>query len=183
MRSSKQSDLDDVRARFAAWRRGPRRGPIPDSLWRAALELLDRHGTSTICRRLALNPSRFKQMRETFGRHVSDDRGKARRKGGSRALRGCSPRGLRRSVTKGDRAAAGSSGQVFIELAPPGFRNRPLSLAPPDLQDTEHPAGACRLVVESAGGARLTIILIRAEGAVIDAVCRSVLAAPGHAAL
>lgn len=154
MRSSKRPDLDGIHAQFAAWRRGRPTRAIPERLWRAALELLDRHGSSTICQRLVLNPSRFKQMRETLGRVRLRER--------------------RGGAARGERAEAGSRRPVFVELAPPSLGVSP-ALVPPVPWDTDRPLAECRLVVESAGGARLTVLLARADASVIDAVCRSVL--------
>ena len=180
MRSSKRSDLDGVRAQFEAWRAGPRGGAIPDPLWRAALRLLDRYPSSTLCRRLALNPSRFKRMREILGGCFAEPRGSVRgeRRGGSRPAR---PRGQRGRSASGGRAEAGLRGRAFVELPPLSLAVRS-SLAPPVSLETGCPAATCRLVVDSAGGSRLTVVLARADVAVIDAVCRSVLALPGQAA-
>ena len=160
MRSSKRPDLDRVHMQFVAWRRGRRRRAIPEHLWRAALELLDHHGSSTICQRLVLNPSRFKQMRETLGRARLRER--------------------RRGSARGERAEAGSRRPVFVELAPPGF-GIPAARVQPVAWDTQRPSAECRLVVDSAGGSRLTVVLARADVAVIEAVCRSVLHVPGPA--
>jgi hypothetical protein len=69
MRSVKRPDLDDVHAQFEAWRAsgvGGRRA-LPERLLRAAVDLLDRYGSSTICRRLRLNGTRFKRARAAFG--------------------------------------------------------------------------------------------------------------------
>ena len=70
--------------------------------------------------------------------------------------------------------------RAFVELPPLGLAARS-ALAPPVALDPGCPAAECRLVVDSAGGSRLTVVLARADVAVIDAVCRSVLNVPGQA--
>ena len=179
MRSSQRSDLDRVHARFRAWRAGPRGRAIPDDLWCAALRLLDRYGSSTICRRLVLNPSSFKRMRETLGGFVAEQGGSQRRRRRVEA-HAARPRGRRRRSANGNRTKAGSSRGAFVEL-PPLSLAVGSALAPPGLLDTGCPGAECRLVVDSAGGSRLTVVLPRADMAVIDAVCRSVLNFPGQA--
>jgi hypothetical protein len=64
---SKQRDLDGVVAKFEGWRVRREGRAIPDDLWDAAITLLGRHTASGICRALGLNPSRFKQKRESQG--------------------------------------------------------------------------------------------------------------------
>lgn len=173
MRSSKRSDLRRVCARFAVWRRGPRRHAIPEHLWRAAVALVDRYGSSTICRQLGLNPSSFKRMRLALGGSVVEERGSPRRK--SRG--GASPaqaEGLRRGSARVERGEAGSRRGAFFELPPLGLAVRP-ALGSPVSVDIPSLVGECRFVVDGAGGTRLTIVLARADVAVIAAVCRSVL--------
>jgi hypothetical protein len=174
MRSNRRTELDGVRARFAAWRRGGRRRAIPDHLWRAALTLLPRYGPSAICRRLGLNSSRFKEVREAHGECVAErSRGPRHQAGGGGpATRGS---GGRRSSARRRRAV--SRRPAFVEWPPLGLAAgsalaRPLPLDPVGV------AGECRLVVDGPGGARLTVVLPRADLAVIEAVCRSVLGGP-----
>ena len=179
MRSSKRSDLDGVRSQFEAWRARPHSRAIPDHLWRTAVRLLDRYRSSAICRRLGLNPSRFKRMRETLGGSSLEQRGSLRRERQGLAPAAIS-RGRPRRSTSAERAEAGSRRRAFVELPPLGLAVRS-ALASPVLLDAGRPAGECRLVVDSAGGSRLTVVLARADAAVIDAVCRSVLHVPGQA--
>lgn len=53
--------IDDVRARFEAWRaiKPYANSPIPGELWDLALDLLDRHGVVEIARGLRLDPKIF----------------------------------------------------------------------------------------------------------------------------
>jgi len=177
MRSRKRPDLDGVRTQFEAWRAGPRGRAIPGHLWRAALRLLDRYRSSTICRRLVLNPSTFKRMRETLGGSSAERRGSSRRERRGWARPAC-PRGRRRQFTSAERAEAGSRRRAFVELPSLGLAVRS-ALAPPVPLDGGRPDAVCRLVVDSAGGSRLTVVLTSVDVAVIDAVCRSVLHVSG----
>jgi hypothetical protein len=80
MRSNKP-DLDGVLAEFDAWRATPCGRLIPDRLWTAALDLLDRYSSSTICRHLRLNPTRFKQVREVRDMAAGAGRPSRKRRG------------------------------------------------------------------------------------------------------
>jgi len=166
MRSSERPDLDDVHRQFKVWRARGHRRRIPEQLWRSAVGLLARYRASTICRRLVLNPSRFKQMRDVLV--------------GSEIERGRGPRDEERNASRAvplmslGRRAKGSAGPAFVELAPLGpavFSKLDSGLS----QDGGRMAAECRLVVDSSSGARLTVILACADTSVIDAVCRSVL--------
>lgn len=77
MRSAKRPDLDDVHAQFEAWRASGvgRRRALPEHLLRAAVALLDRYGSSMICRRLRLNGTRFRRARAAFGVAKTRDTG------------------------------------------------------------------------------------------------------------
>lgn len=174
MRSSKRSDLRRVRAQFDTWRAGPRGRAIPDPLWRSALRLLGRYRSSIICRQLGLNPSSFKRMRQSLGESVGEERWSPRRKRRA-AASPVGPEGLRGRSARGERAEAGSRRQAFVELPP--LAVRPV-LSPPVSVDIPPPVAECRFVVDSVGGARLTVVLAGADVAVIDAVCRSVLGGP-----
>lgn len=172
MRSSRRRDLDAVLTQFEAWRVGGRRRRIPEDLWRSALGLLDRYRASTICRRLVLNPSRFKQMRGVVGGpDIEQGRG-PRRKRRSVARTAHLMRSGRRSAS-GERATD-STRPAFVELAPlgPGVLS---ALASPLRADGGRTATECRLVVSTSSGARLTVELMSADVAVIEAICRSVL--------
>jgi hypothetical protein len=60
MKQNSSPDLHGVRAEFEAWRaRRIGRTRIPESLWAAALALLDRYPLTLICRELRLSPTQL----------------------------------------------------------------------------------------------------------------------------
>jgi hypothetical protein len=60
--------LEGVLGEFEKWRARRRgRSAIPEKLLCAAVDLVDRYSSTTICRRLRLNPGRFKEAREARG--------------------------------------------------------------------------------------------------------------------
>ncbi len=136
MRSSRRSELDDVWAQFEAWRAGPRSRAIPDHLWRAALRLLERYRSSTICRRLGLNASSFKRMRETLGWSSAGQGGSSRgeKRSGTHPTRRSGPR--RRSTSGGRAEPAGSMRRAFVEIRQAQDDRRALRHAYSDLVST-----------------------------------------------
>lgn len=62
----KRVKLDDVARAFARWRESKRRRgePVPDALWRRAVDAARAHGTTKTSRRLGLNHSALKQRIE-----------------------------------------------------------------------------------------------------------------------
>ena len=172
MRLKRRPDLDDVRAQFEAWRTGPRTRGLPADLWRAAVELADRYRSSTICRQLGLNQSRFKRMRQTLSGLERD--GFAR----GRGLRGGAPPG--RCGGGRGRSASGDGAEVGLEQ--PGFLELPRvaigvgedigRCLPPDTSDGEAQG---HLGMENGAGARLTVFLARADPILVNAIWRLVL--------
>ena len=62
MKQNSSPDLHGVRAEFEAWRaRRNGRTHIPESLWAAALALLDRYPLTLICRELHLSPTQLRK--------------------------------------------------------------------------------------------------------------------------
>jgi hypothetical protein len=60
--------LEEVCHRFEMWRKDRRaRGPIPESLWQAAVELCAAHSVFHVCRALRLNYSDLKRRVEKAG--------------------------------------------------------------------------------------------------------------------
>jgi hypothetical protein len=147
---SKGRELDGVVAKFEGWRAKRQGRAIPDDLWDAAIQVLDGHTATTICRALGLNPSRFKQMREARGVRVV------------RAAR-------RRSAT----TVAPPAGNGFVELAAPrlGLLGGLAPRAEPAYGGT-----GCRLTLESAAGT-LQVVSAAPGSALVEAVCRFVLGA------
>jgi len=168
---SKKPDLEDVVEQFEAWRAKPRGRLIPDRLWKAALGLLGRYSSSTICGHLRFNSVRFKQVQEARGRVV----------GGKRPMRrGRSDSGERAARMARHRSAAAErvpslapSRNAFVELAPLGVADG--GVAPPLREVQRGPAG-CRLTLESGFGT-LTVVTASAERELVDAFCRFLVAA------
>jgi hypothetical protein len=150
MRSTR-GDLADVVAKFASWRTKRKGRAIPEELWDAAIQLLDGHTATGICRALGLNGTRFKQVRE--GRGVRVGRRVARR----RAI------------------AAGPAGNGFIELAPPRVATLGGLMHGSELP---HIGSGCRVTVESAAGT-LHVTTAVPGPALVEALCRLVLGALG----
>ncbi len=60
--------LETVAEHFARWRSGKKKGePIPEPLWREAIELLDRYGISQVTRTLRLSGSDLNKRRGIIG--------------------------------------------------------------------------------------------------------------------
>ena len=150
---SRGREFDGVVAKFEGWRAKRQGRAIPGDLWDAAIQLLDKHTATAICRALGLNPTRFKQMREARG--VSVGRRAARRR-------------VAATVAPGE-------GSGFVELAPPklGILG---GLAP--RAEPVHGGAGCRLTLESAAGT-LHVVTAAPESALVEAVCRYVLSALG----
>lgn len=68
MRALRRTRLDSVAEQFEAWRRtrSSVRCVIPDELLRAAVGLADEYSATTICAKVRLNPSRFREAREAL---------------------------------------------------------------------------------------------------------------------
>lgn len=173
---SKKPDLEDVVAEFEEWRAKPRGRLIPAKLWKAALELLDRYSSSSICRHLHLNPARFKQVREARRFAPPSERRPKRRRGGG----GAEPRAPRRGLrlrTAPPQATLAPSGSGFVELPR-------LSVAagggiiPPTVGEVPRGTAGCRLILESAAGT-LTVVTATPDHGLVDAVCRFMLGALG----
>ncbi len=164
MRTAKRPDLEDVRGEFEALRSGPRRRRVPERLWRAAYELLDRHGPTLICRELRISATRFKRFRD----RMAGERRSVSAAGNSHGRPA-------RPKVKASAEGAGRRPVAFVEMPP-------LSIGPrlaPTSPEARRTPGECRLVVENADGTRLTIV--GADRALVAAMCRLVL--DGHAVL
>lgn len=62
MKQNSSPDLHGVRTEFEAWRaRRISRTRIPESLWAAALALLDRYPLTLICRELHISPTQLRK--------------------------------------------------------------------------------------------------------------------------
>jgi hypothetical protein len=69
MKGKSSSDLHFVRHQFEAWRAGrTKRQRIPETLWAAAVSLLDRYPFGLVCRELRLSPMRLRKRRMVNGR-------------------------------------------------------------------------------------------------------------------
>jgi hypothetical protein len=144
--------LEKVRQRFAKWRQdGAPRARIPERLWTAAVARAQASGLNRTARALHLDYYSLKKRLEA---------------GADREI-------LRRRSASSRRVGGGSARQAFVEVPTLNLVARP-TLAP--LVPLNTATGAeCHLIVDSAAGARLTVVLARADVAVIDAVCGRVL--------
>lgn len=80
------SDLDLVQAQFDDWRSSRVGRPhIPDSLWAAAIGLLDQYPISMVSERLRLNLTRLQQRRDGDVSRASGGKRKNKRRGGQRS--------------------------------------------------------------------------------------------------
>jgi len=155
MRSA-SSDLESVARRFEVWRSArPRRRALPERLWRAAVGLLGRQTPSAICRRLGLNESRFKHVREVLSGTGTTAR--ARGDGGRPS------KTKQRQIPRARRA--------FVELPS-------LALVRPG-QEIEAPGmrAESRMVLESVTGARLSVEFARVDPAWLSSLCALLLGA------
>lgn len=172
---SKKPDLESVLAEFEGWRAKPRGRLIPPKLWRAAVALLDRYSSSTICRHLRLNPARFKQIRKARG--VAPGGRRPRRRRGREGTVGRSSRRRLSLRAAPHQVTSAASGNAFVEL-------RPLSvgvgdgIVPPTVGEMPRGAARCRLTLESAAGT-FTVVTATPDHGLVDAVCRFVLGALG----
>jgi len=145
--------LERVRQRFARWRQDSEpRARIPERLWVAAVERARECGLNKTARTLHLDYYSLKSRIETGD-------------GDSKKLR-------RRSAS-GQRDGRGSR-QAFVEVPSLDLVARPALAALVPL-DTGRTVAECHLIVDNSAGARLTVILAKADTSVIAAVCRSVL--------
>jgi len=158
----KRPDIERVVSEFEGWRARREGRAIPADLWNAAVGLLDRYSAATICRRLRLNQSRFKEEREARGRAFV----------GRRHGRGGARRGVQEAQLARRLATAAAAGP-FVELPALGVA---LSSGPPPRQRAEGSWGptGCRLTIESGRGT-VTLVTAMHEAALADAVCRFVL--------
>ena len=168
--------LEAVLARFERWRaRRQGRAPIPRKLWDAAVDLVSRYSSTTVCRRLRLNQGRFKAACEERG-VVSPGRGRRRAGGARRRSWGSSlrHRPARRSV--GLPAAC----KTFVELPWP-FGATGTGVFPPAAAVMPWNGAGIRLKLESAAG-DLTVSMARPDSLLADAVCQFVRGALGRSA-
>jgi hypothetical protein len=162
-------NLEDVKAQFTAWRRERRGRAIPETLWKAALRLLDRYSPSAVCAALGLNATRFKRVREAERTRPKGPRGRRGRRRGKREALG---RDRRTSVE-----AISSMAPAFIELPPLGVGGGSLVAGP--FGDAERAGSGCRFTLESAIG-RLSVVTLRSPDAgLLETVCRWALDGPG----
>lgn len=154
---SKRVDLDEVAGEFETWRASREERRIPESLWSAAVGLLDRHAPSAICRRLRLSPQRFKEVC-------------AAREGGTRAA--AAAEGVRRAVAGGSRPGRETAMAVRPRALPSvrGF----LEMAPMMLAPTDPAPGSpgCRVVLETAGGTVTVVAAAAPAAALLEAAIR-----------
>ncbi|MGH9460906.1 MAG: hypothetical protein ACRD1X_06785 [Vicinamibacteria bacterium] len=165
---AKKPDLERVKAEFVAWRRERRGRAIPEQLWGAALRLLDRHSSSTICAALGLNATRFKRAREAGSGKANGFRDK---RGGRRDQRAEVGRDRGTSLEP-----ISPMSPAFIELPPLGVGGS--SLMAGGLGEVERAGSGCRLTLESAFGSLSVVTLRRPEEGLVEAVCRWALGAP-----
>lgn len=139
--------------RFAAWReQRQRREPIPEALWRLAMEHVSELGLNRVCREFRLNYTQLKQKVDELGR-------------GATARRPVPP-----AAVKSGRVARRALESGFVELAWPaaggcseaGRRRGLPSAQPPRL----------RLVLERVDGGRLSIEGGRPDLAFLEGVLR-----------
>ena len=167
---SKKPDLEEVLEQFEDWRAKPHGRLIPNELWKAAVSLLDRYSPSTICSRLRLNATRFKQVREAS---IAKPNGAlARRRlgqaeGRSVRLSGRTASGLNTTLAMGRNA--------FIELPALGVGRGTKS--PSTLRAVEQVPTGCHLTLESAYGTLSVVTLRNSDEGLVDAMCRFVLGA------
>ena len=68
MKEKSSSDLHFVRNQFEAWRTGRiKRQRIPETLWAAAVSLLDRYPFGLVCRELHLSPMQLRKCHLVYG--------------------------------------------------------------------------------------------------------------------
>jgi len=145
--------LENVRQRFARWRQDSEpRARIPERLWAAAVEQARECGLNRTAKVLHLD---YYSLKNRLASSARDSR-PLRRPASGQCVRG------------------GSTPQAFVEVPTLDLVPR-AALAPLLPLDTGRTGAECHLIVDSSAGARLTVILARADMSVIDAVCRSVL--------
>lgn len=144
--------LEKVRRRFARWRQGRApRARIPERLWAAAIARARASGLNRTARVLHLDYYSLK----------------------SRLEAGAERKTQRRRSASGQRVGGGSTRQAFVEM--PALNLVARSALAPLVPRNTGTGVECHLIVDNSAGARLTVVLARADVAVIDAVCRSVL--------
>jgi len=68
MKEKSSTDLHLVRNQFEAWRAGrTKRQRIPETLWAAAVSLLDRYPFGQVCRELRIGPKQLRKHRLVNG--------------------------------------------------------------------------------------------------------------------
>jgi hypothetical protein len=169
--------LEAVLGEFEKWRARRRgRSAIPKELWRAAVDLVGRYSSTTICHRLRLNPGRFKGAREARGVAPGEGgvrRVRRRRRAGSRKRRSWS--GRRFSVAP-RRVALVPAAKEFVELPAPSVAGVAGVFPSPVVV---MPRAGIRLTLESAAGT-VTVSVATADPALADAVCQFVRGALGR---
>jgi len=168
--------LEAVLAQFERWRaRRQGRAPIPRKLWDAAVDLVSRYSSTTVCRRLRLNQGRFKAACEERG-VVSAGRGRRRAGGTGRRSwgSGLRHRPVRRSI------GLPAECKTFVELPSP-FDATGTGVLPPAAAVMLRSGAGIRLRLESAAG-DLTLSVARPDSVLADAVCQFVRGALGRSA-
>jgi hypothetical protein len=141
-------DIDQVKAEFQAWRkRRVGRERIPEHLWAAAIELLNRYPISTVQKQLLLNLNQLKQRlaNSRLDKH---------------------PLSMQQFLEIKPAEIAASSGQS------PSSNNSRNSRS----SDSIRPVGEsiCRFTFERSDGSRLTISL-PADSNIIPVICANLL--------
>lgn len=140
--SDSRSDLELVRAQFDEWRsRNGGRRHIPESLWAAAISLLERYPISLVSQRLRLNSARLRQEVKRQ-RRASTGRGKSRI---TRRKQRVTQRRQRATGARRVRGAAQSPVE-FLQLSPT------TGAGPDTVADV-----GCSIIVERVDGSRLTL--------------------------
>ena len=165
---SKKPGLEEVLEQFETWRAKPHGRLIPDELWKAAVSLLDRYSPSTVCSRLRLNATRFKQVREA-GRAKANGALARRRRGQAEEQSG--QPGKR---TSGQMTTFSAGGNGFLELPPLDIGRGMMSAT---LREYERVPAGCRLTLESAIGTLSVVTSRSSECELVEAVCQFVLGA------
>lgn len=172
---SKKPDIEDVKAQFAGWRRERRGRAIPENLWKAALRLLDRYSSSTICAALGLNGSRFREVREAGKRHA----GLAPLRGGRARLEVVRSRRGQGTSSKLESEPPAPRPPAFIQLPSLGVGSSSHTVSP--LGEMERAGAVYRLTLENDYGRLSIVTLRRPEGGLLEAVSRWALDAPADA--
>ena len=167
-------ELDAVCAQFEQWRRVPGRRHIPDSLWLAAIGLLDSYPVSMVSEHLRLNSARLQQQQHKLLSLPSPPprvRSAEASPSSPASSRASTIARSKRKRTQ-DNIAGSQPPIEFVQLTLPDQPDQP------DQPDRAFAIGAtqtpCSLVIERGDGSRLALRL-PPDARLIESLCSSFL--------